>query len=133
MSPVFKMTTILSAEVSMASAYSIIIAVFPYTDTIYVYNQLRRIIPIPWTGVPSPISLERLLDVFAQIVPQKAMSTFLPRLVQQLTVIVRIGPFDEVERLATLATLRIRIPPDREDTDDEDDCDRHTIPVCYCR
>jgi len=124
------MTTLLEKEISVSCAYSSILAVFPYSETAYVYNQLRKMIPVSWTGEVTLISVEKVFDIFTQIVPQKEMNTYLPRLVEQLAVIVRIGPFDEVERIAKRSTLRIVVPLET-DSDSESD-DEYVPRICYC-
>ena len=128
------MTALLEKEISVSCAYSSILAVFPYSATAYVYNQLRKMIPVSWTGEVTLISVEKVFDIFTQIVPQKEMDTYLPRLVEQLAVIVRIGPFDEVERIAKRSTLRIVVPLDTDsDSESDTESDDGYVPrICYC-
>lgn len=128
------MASILETELSMSRAYSTIIAVFPYSLTSFVYTRLHTLVPVSWTGEVTTLSIKKLLDVFTHIVPQKEMDTFLPRLVEQLSSVHRIGPFDEVERVVKRATLRIAIPPE-SDSDygsDSESSDGYAPRVCYC-
>jgi hypothetical protein len=132
------MASLLETELSMSRVYSTILSVFPYSLTSFVYTRLHALIPVSWTGEVTTVSVKKLLDVFTQIVPQKEMDTFLPRLVEQLATIHRVGRFDELEPLVKRATLRIAIPPDsesesRSESDTESESSDGYVPrVCYC-
>jgi hypothetical protein len=124
------MTSVNDTRITLSRAYTIILAVFPYTDTARIYNQLRTLAPIPWTCTTTYITLGEVFDLFARIVPQTEMDIFRPRLVEVLAG-DRLGTFEDLERAAIKSTLRIRVPYETFPDADDEDC--VYIPrICYC-